>query len=311
MFVLGRASSDVYLTFSMAFLHEGAMYIWSIANWQTSQFWTVAAQTNAQRSVEATDWSSISNLKATDQADPLHNCHSPLLRSGRVRLWFQFWSQSFQSRCQEANQHSVSFLCEKSSKIRRNYLEHIEKHPWFGFKKSWRVSAKEFWEITHWGWFQSLPAQNLLWKLPWGVWEPPSATSLQHLCNMVLVNLLHGCYDLHGFWFPFPTDFHFNKNHCASGVGSTSFVSELFSCRNIRKTPTGWDKSNAHKPVLPTKRCTFLQDRLSLMISSLQDSSVIPSQPISFRHRLVSQGILQRSAWCKQISTDFLGIPDS
>ena len=66
------------------------------------------------RSVEATDWSSISNLKATDQADPLHNCHSPLLRSGRVRLWFQFWSQSFQSRCQEANQHSVMFFVRKN-----------------------------------------------------------------------------------------------------------------------------------------------------------------------------------------------------
>ena len=45
-----------------------------------------------------------------------------------------------------------------------------------------------------------------------------------------------------------------------------------------------------------SKKMRFLQDRLSLMISSLQDSSVIPSQPISFRHRLVSQGILQGSA---------------
>lgn len=188
------------------------------------------------------------------------------------------------------------------------YLEHIERHPWFGFKKSWRVSAKAFWEITHWGWFQSLPAQNLLWKLPWGVWEPPSATSLQHGFGEFAPWMLW-CSCSSWFLVSVSTDFHFNKNHWPQELDQLvlfwSSSPVVVRHGNIRYAH-GLGQVECTQTSPSSKKMRFLQDRLSLMISSLQDSSVIPSQPISFRHRLVSQGILQGSAWCKQISTDFL-----
>lgn len=189
------SGSDVYLTFSMAFLREGAMYIWSIANWQTSQFWTVAAQTNAQRSFEATEWSSIS-LKATDQADPLHNCHSPLLRSGRVRLWFQFWGQSFQSRCQEANQHSVYVFCAKKHQKSEEIIWNILKNTHDSDSKNLGESLPRHFERSLTEADFNLCQLRICFGSFLGEF---GSLQVQHLCNMVLVNLLHECYDLHGW----------------------------------------------------------------------------------------------------------------
>ena len=220
------SSSDVYLTFSMAFLREGAMYIWSIANWQSSQFWTVAAQTNAQRSVEATDWSSISNLKATDQADPLHNCHSPLLRSGRVRLWFQFWSQSFQSRCQEANQHSVMFFVRKIVKNQKKLFWTYWKTPMIRIQKileslcqgilrdhslrliSISASSESALEAS----LGSLGASKCNIFATWFWW----------ICSMDVMIFMVFCFRFNRFSL--------DQKSLTSGVGSTCFVSELFSC---------------------------------------------------------------------------------
>lgn len=211
------SSSDVYLTFSMAFLREGAMYIWSIANWQTSQFWTVA--------VEATEWSSISNLKATDQADPLHNCHSPLLRSGRVRLWFQFWSQSFQSKCQEANQHSVTFFVRKIVKNQKKLFRTYWKTPMIRIQKileslcqgilrdhslrliSISASSESALEAS----LGSLGASKCNIFATWFWW----------VCSMDVMIFMVGELRFNRFSL--------QQKSLTSGVGSTSFE-ELFSC---------------------------------------------------------------------------------
>lgn len=81
---------------------------------------------------------------------------------------------------------------------------------------------------------------------------------VQHLCNMVLVSLLHGCYDLHGWGAPFQQIFTSTKiTDLRSWINFFWGALLLWLCVGNIRYAHGWDKSNAHKPVLPTKRCAF------------------------------------------------------
>ena len=126
-------------------------------------------------------------------------------------------------------------------------------------------------------------------------------------CNVVLVNLLHGCHDLHGWELLFQQIFTSTKITAPQELDQLLLRSSspVVVRREYSQNAHGLGQVECTLKDPSNKKMRFLQDRLSLVISSSQDSSVIPSQPISFRHRLVSQGILQGSAWCKQISTDF------
>ncbi len=135
--------------------------------------------------------------------DPLHSCHSPLLRSGRVRLWFQFWSQSFQSRCQEANQHFVVRVPKLVKNLKKFYRTCWKTSTLFRFKKSAFIPFNVFEESLprHFERLSLTEADFNLCQLRicfgsflgefGSLQSARKQQKNQHLSNSVLVNLLH------------------------------------------------------------------------------------------------------------------------